>query len=138
MMNPLGVLTFAGLTAAGIAARRRTAWHRRLHYCAMAVLIGPAFGRLLPMPLLIPYAGEVVFAALMLFPLAGCIADLRRAGRVHPAFVAAIGVMLTMQVAINLVTFSPAGAAIYRAVTAGSPGGTVDPYAFAPSPPPVP
>lgn len=135
VMNALSVVAFAGLTAAAIAMRRRSDWHRRLHYCGMAMLLAPAFGRLLPMPLLIPYAGEAVFAALLLFPLAGAVADLRRTGRVHPAFVAGIAALVALQATINLIAFSPAGPAIHRAATAGAPGAALDPLAFAPPPP---
>lgn len=133
VMNPLSILTFAGLTGAAIVNRRRTGWHKRLHFCGMAVLLGPAIGRLLPMPLLIPHAGEWVFAALILFPLAGVLAD-RRRGAVHPAWAWGIGAVAAMQLAINLVAFSPLGTAIYGAVTAASPGAAVDPYAFPPPP----
>ena len=62
------VLTFAGLTWAAVVMRRRTDWHRRLHYCGMSMLLGPAFGRLLPMPFLVPYAYEILIAILLVFP----------------------------------------------------------------------
>ena len=39
-----------------------------------------------------------------------------------------------MQIAINAITFSPVGVAIYRAVTNGSPGAAVAPLAFPPPP----
>ena len=55
--------------------RRRTDWHRRLHYCGTALLMGPAFGRLLPMPLLAPWAFEATFIAVMIFPIIGVIAE---------------------------------------------------------------
>jgi hypothetical protein len=136
IMNPLSVLTFGGLTAAAIVMRRRTDWHRRLHYTGMAFLIGPAFGRLLPMPLLAPYAGWGVFAAVMLFPIAGMIADLRRTGHVHRAWWWGVATLITAQCLMSIIAYSPVGAAIYRAATAGSPGAQLDPYAY-PAPPPM-
>ena len=71
VFDPVALFTFAGLTVAAIMLRRRTEWHRRLHFCGTAMLMGPGFGRLLPMPLIAPYAYEATFAALMIFPLVG-------------------------------------------------------------------
>lgn len=134
VMNTVSVLTFGGLVAAAIVYRRRTAWHRRLLFCAQAFVIGPAFGRLLPMPLLAPYAGWAVFAALMVLPAIGIWADRRRTGRVHPAWIWGVGAMATAQVTMSLIAFSPLGEAIYAAAAAGSPGALVSPYAFPPPP----
>jgi hypothetical protein len=134
VFDPLTTLTFAGLTIAAIALRRQTDWHRRLHFCAMALLLGPGVGRLLPMPLLIPFAFGAVFAATMLFPIAGVIADWRRTGRVHPAWGWGIGVMVGFFLAVEALTYSSAGTALYAAVTDGTPGATRPPLAY-PGPP---
>ena len=134
IFDPLSLLAFAGLTGTAIAQRHRTDWHRRLHLCGMSMLLGPGFGRLLPMPLLIPWAWEASFAAGMLFPLAGIVADLRRTGHVHPAwrwgFLTMIGTLLL----VEAVTYSPLGSAIYRGMTAGSPGAEIAPLDFPPPP----
>lgn len=134
IMNSLSVLTFGGLVAAAIVNRRRTAWHRRLMFCAMAFVIGPAFGRLLPMPLLVPFSAWAVFAALMVLPAVGMWADRRRTGRVHPAWLWGAGTMAAAQAAMSLIAFSPVGHAIYATATAGSPGAAVNPDAFPPPP----
>lgn len=138
VMNPLSVLTFAGLGIAAIMMRRRTDWHRRLHFCAMAFVIGPAFGRLLPLPLMIPWAGWGVFAALILFPVAGMVADRRRSGRIHPAWWYGVAVMLLSQVAMDVIAFSPVGRTLYAVTVAGSPAAATDPFAFPPPPGPPP
>jgi hypothetical protein len=135
VMDPMSVLGFAGLTAAAIVQRRRTLWHRRLMYSGMTILMGPGIGRLLPMPFLIPYAGWAVFAVIMLFPIAGMIHDRKSLGRVHPATLWGIGAIVAMQVAIDVITFSPLGPALYHLATAGSPGAAIDPLAFQPPPP---
>ena len=72
--------------------------------------------------------------ASMIFPLAGVIADLRRSGQVHPAWRYGIAAMISAFVLIEAVTFSPVGDALYRKVTAGSPGATALPLEFAPPP----
>ncbi|WP_448661715.1 hypothetical protein ACG3SL_13695 [Sphingomonas sp. CJ20] len=134
LMNPLTVLVFAALAGAAIVLRRRTDWHRRLLYCGMAILTGPAFGRLLPVPFLIPFVGLSVFAAVMLFPLIGVASDLRRRGSVHPAWWWGIGAIVAMQCAIELVGNSAAMLPVYAWATAGSPGAGVAPLAYPPSP----
>jgi hypothetical protein len=134
VFDPLTVLTFAGLTVAAVRLRKRTEWHRRLHYCGMSLLLGPAFGRLLPMPLLQPWAWETAFAFTLLFPIAGMVADIRRSGRVHPAWHWGMATMVGCLVLTEVVTYSPAGTALYRAVTNGSPGAEIAPLGFAAPP----
>jgi len=134
IFDPLSLIAFASLTGSAILLRHRTDWHRRLHFCGMSMLLAPGFGRLLPMPLLPPFAWEASFAAGMLFPLAGVVADLRRSGHVHPAWRWGILAMLGTLVLIEAITYSPLGGAIYRGITAGSPGASVAPLEFPPPP----
>jgi hypothetical protein len=134
VFDPMTLFFFAGLTLAAVAMRRKTDWHRRLHFCGMSLLTMPAFGRLLPLPFLVPWAWEAAFAASMLFPIAGVIADLRRSGRVHPAWRVGVGAMLGCFILTEAITYSPVGTALYRVVTAGSPGAAVPPLSFAPPP----
>lgn len=134
VFDPMSVLTFAALTGSAILLRERTEWHRRLHLCGMAMLMGPGFGRLLPMPLLVPWAWEASFAAGLVFPLAGMVADLRRGGRVHPAWRWGLTAMIGALLLTEAVAYSGLGQALYRGVTAGSPGAAVPPLQFAPPP----
>lgn len=134
VFDPLSLFTFAGLTTAAILMRHRTDWHRRLHFCGMSMLLGPGFGRLLPMPLLEPLAWEATFAATMIFPVVGVFADIRRSGHVHPAWRWGIATMLGSLLLIEIITYSPLGDALYSVVTAGSPGASVPPLEFAPPP----
>ena len=140
VFDPASVLGFAGLTAAAIALRRRTEWHRRLQFCAMALLLGPGFGRLLPLPLLRPWAWEATLAASAVFPLIGMVWDLRRNGAVHPAWGWGLGAMAACLLVTEAVTYSPVGDALYRQVTRGTPGAAMAPLAFPAPPggPPVP
>lgn len=135
--NPLIVLLFAGLTAAAVKMRRRTDWHRRLHMSAMIALLGPGFGRLLPMPLLIPWSYQIANLPGLAFLVAGMIADYRREGHVHRAWWWGLGAILGVMIGTELIVYSPLGSAIYAAVTAGSPGAAVAPLEFAPPPPPM-
>lgn len=134
IMNPMSVLIFAGLAIAAIMIRRRTQWHRRLMFCAMTPLLGPGFGRILPMPLMIPWAEWGVFAAIMLFPLAGMIRDLHTTGRIHVSWWWGSGVITAGQIAMTLIAVSPAGPVIYQAITKGTAGAAYAPMEFPPLP----
>jgi hypothetical protein len=138
VFDNLSLLTFVGLTVAAIVLRRQTDWHRRLHFCAMAIIIGPGLGRLLPMPLLAPWAWEATFVVSLIFPLIGMFADYRRSGRVHPAWGGGLAAMFGMLLVVEAVTYSPVGDALYHAVVAGSPGAAVAPLDFPPPPGPPP
>ncbi|HLY80396.1 MAG TPA: hypothetical protein VKQ70_13525 [Caulobacteraceae bacterium] len=139
VFDPLTVLAFAGLTFAAIALRKRTDWHRRLHFSGMAMMVGPAFGRILPLPLLAPWAWETTFAACLVFPITGMVFDLRRSGRVHPAWLWGLAVTFGVLLGTEAITYSPAGTALYNVVAAGSKGAATAPLAFGrpPGPPPV-
>ncbi len=132
--NVFGLFGFAGLTWAAVAMRRQTDWHRRLHFAGITVILGPAFGRLLPMPLLIPWSHQIaVLFSLATLAIVAAI-DARRLGQWHPAWTRGIVVSITMLVIPQLLAFSPLGAAIYQAATAGSPGASVAPLDFPPPP----
>lgn len=132
--DPMNLVAFAGMTWAAIRLRRRTDWHARMHLGAMALLTGPAFGRLLPMPLLTPYAFEAAGVATLIFPVAGMIRDKRVLGRVHPAWLVTVAVFVVYTAAYEAIAYSPIGDAIYASVTAGSAGAGIDGLAF-PQPP---
>ena len=120
---PFGIFCFAALVAFAIGMRKRTDWHRRLMLCAMALLTGPGFGRLLPTPLLIPWAWwitDFVFPAI--FPVIGMFADWRRTGRVHPAWSVGLGAGFAALFLADVIAFSAWGTAITHAVVAGTPG----------------
>ena len=131
--NPLHLLGFACLAASAVTLRRTTAWHRRLMYCAFATLTGPGVGRLLPAPLLIPYAWYI--AAVLppvLLALIGVLADRRRYGSAHPAWFWGIGTVIAVQIAADLIAYSDAGIAFTQQVLAGTPGAARPLTAFVP------
>ena len=131
--NPLHLFGFAGLAAAAITVRRNTGWHRRLMFCAFAMLLGPGIGRLLPSPLLIPYAWyiEAVLPP-VLFALVGVLADWRRYGRAHPAWFVGIGAVIAIQIVADLVAYSEWGIAFTQETIAGTPGAERSMEAFFP------
>ena len=130
--NLMGLACFGALVAAAIARRRQTDWHRRLMFCAMTILTGPGLGRLLPMPLLIPNAWRIMMATTLLFPLIGMIADLRRSGRIHPAWLWGAGALIAVQVVADLIAYSSLGIALTQWVVDGPPGAARPMHAFLP------
>ena len=133
--NPMGLLTFAGLTFAAIRLRRRNDWHRRLQLCAFAALLGPGFGRLLPMPFLIPVAFETAVLAGLVFPFVAMVREYRREGHVHPAWWWGVGSIAASLVLAALVAHTAVGDAIYAFTVAGSPAAKVVGLAFGEFPP---
>lgn len=137
VFDSLAVLTFAGLTITAILMRHQTLWHRRLHFCSMMILLPPGLGRLLPLPLLQPWAWELAFAASLVFLLASIWLDSRRSGHIHPAWKSGLAVIIGLFIATQALTYSPAGTIIYEGVTRGSPGAAIAPLEFGPPPPGV-
>jgi hypothetical protein len=122
VMNMMALIGFAILSIAGIRMRRRTDWHRRLMLCAMAALVITAFNRLMPVSLLFAVMSLASAIAILLFPIAGMIADRRRTGRIHPAWLWGFGVWVLTGVTTETLGLSGMAAAAVHAITAGSPG----------------
>ena len=131
--NPLQLFGMAGLVVWAVNVRRNTGWHRRLMFCAFAMLLGPGVGRLLPAPYFIPYAWYLtaVLPAVLL-PAIGMLADKRRYGAIHPAWFWGIGTVIGLQVVADLFAYSDAGIAFTRDFLAGTPGAERPMEAFFP------
>jgi hypothetical protein len=117
------VAVFALVVAAAIAMRRQTQWHRRLMIAATVILMEPALGRLLPMPLLGQTGGSWLEAAFQVGFL-GIMArhDNRVLGRVHPATLVGMGLVIAVHALIQMLTGMPIVAAYAEAI-ARSAGG---------------
>ena len=120
--NAMGLYCFGGLALWALRVRRHRGWHRRLMLVAMSILTGPGLGRIIPAPLLIPYAWPISIAITWIFPLIGMWADWRKSGRVHPAYWWGMGINLGVFAVSMLIAYSPPGYAFTEAVIAGTPG----------------
>lgn len=100
-------LVFGAVVAWAIRRRRATDWHRRLMIGATIIILEPALGRLLPIPLMGPWAEPAV--ALCQLAVVAIIAgyDRRSRGAVHPATWAVAAIVIATRVAISLLAMTP-------------------------------
>jgi hypothetical protein len=121
--NPLSLLVCVSLAAWAIAWNRRSDWHKRLMLCSFAILFGPGGGRLIPLAPFIPYAWWFAAVGLpLIFPIIGAIADFRRGAKVHPAWFWGMGLLVSSQIAADVIAFSPAGVHFTQWFVAGTGG----------------
>ena len=106
-LNIMEVLAFGLLLGLAVKLRRRTDWHRRLMLCAMVAIIGPAFGRILPMPLLGPWGGLAVMLCQLLFVAPLCIHDVATRRRVHGATVLGAMIVLAENLLVPVLAAAP-------------------------------
>ena len=137
IVNSLGMVCYIAMFAAAVYLRRRVDWHPRVQAGAFVLLMGPGFGRLLPSPLLMPWAFEISAVVPLIFAAVGMARDLKQRGRIHPAWWAPVIVVVLWLGFARVVAFTPAGDALYQAVTIGTVWEGTDGRAF-PPPPPMP
>jgi len=130
--NSLLLVLFGAMVLTALRRRRHTGWHRRLMLTAMSILTGPGLGRLLPMPLLIPNAWRIMMVVTLVFPLIGMVADLRRHGRVHPAWFWGVGAIVAVQLIADLIAYSAWGVTFTQSLLEGTPGAQRPIAAFLP------
>lgn len=116
-LTQVGIIAFAGLITAAVLRRRQTEWHRRLMLGATVLILEPALGRLLPMPLIMPW-GEWLALAFQLGALAIVMRHDRTAfGRIHPATITAALVVTLNHVIVELLAITPAWIVLTERVT---------------------
>jgi len=130
--NSALLLCFGVLTLWALRVQRHIGWHRRLMLCAMAILTGPGLGRLMPAPLLIPYAWFIISAVTWVFPLIGMIADKKNLGRVHPAYYWGLGLYVATLLVSMAIAYSQVGVALTEWLVEGSEGANRPIEAFLP------
>jgi hypothetical protein len=100
----IDALGFGGLVAGAIALRRQTDWHSRLLLGSTAILLEPALGRLLPMPLLGGDGGEWLAMVFQLVP----VVVLMRHDRRVPATLVCGAAVIGSHVLVKLASLHPA------------------------------
>jgi len=100
-------LVFGLMVWAAVRRRHTTAWHRRLMIGATIVILEPALGRILPMPLMIGWADIPI--GLIQLGAVGIVAlyDRRTLGSVHPATKAIAAIVIAVRVTIYVLAMTP-------------------------------
>ena len=112
VLGPVHLIFFIGILTAAAARRRQPEWHRRLMLVSTVLLMEPAFGRLVPPPLLAtpwnPVAEAVMQCALLGIVM---LHDRRVRGRIHPALWWGVGCIVASRIIIALLALFPPVAA---------------------------
>lgn len=107
-LTVVGALFFGGMVAAAVILRRQTEWHRRLMLAATVLVLEPAFGRTLPMPLLGAEPGEALACVLQVSILGiAMVHDRRHRGSVHPALWWGAGAVIAGHATVSLLSRFP-------------------------------
>jgi FtsH-binding integral membrane protein len=110
-------VTFGLVVMAAIRKRADTEWHRRLMIGATIVILEPALGRLLPMPLMVGWSDIPVGLIQLAVVAIIALHDRRTLGRVHPATKAVALLVIAVRVAIYLLSLAPPVAALAAKLT---------------------
>ncbi|MGZ2412068.1 small-conductance mechanosensitive channel [Sphingomonas sp. F9_3S_D5_B_2] len=112
-------LLFAAVVAWAVSLRRKTEWHRRIMFGATFLLLEPALGRLLPMPLLGGYGEWIALIVQLGFVAVIARHDRKVLGSVHPATFAAAAILIGAHTLVSLVAMLPP-VATFAAAVAGT------------------
>lgn len=90
-----------------ISKRKETQWHRRLMFGATIVILEPAFGRLLPLPLMGDWGEWVVLLVQLGFVALIARHDRHVLGLVHPATIGIGVIAIAVHVMVTALAFFP-------------------------------
>jgi hypothetical protein len=106
-LTQMAAILFGLTVGMAIVRREETQWHRRLMLGSTILIVEPAFGRLLPMPLMGGW-GEWVILAIQLGMFAVLARHDRRVlGAIHPATAVGAAVVVTHHVATSALAMFP-------------------------------
>lgn len=100
-------VAFAAVVAWGVSLRRQTQWHRRAMLGANVIILEPALGRLLPMPLMGGWGEWAILALQLLTLLVLARHDRKVLGSVHPATVRLMFIVMAVHVSVTGLSIVP-------------------------------
>ena len=89
---------FAAMVVWAITLRRQVQWHRRIMLGSMFILLEPALGRLLPMPLLGMWGEWAILVVQLVFLAVLARHDRKVMGAIHPATKAIAGILVVTHI----------------------------------------
>ncbi|MCB2079910.1 MAG: adenylate cyclase [Novosphingobium sp.] len=101
-LTQIGVVAFGGLVVAAILRRRETQWHQRLIMGATILIMEPALGRVLPMPLMVPWGEWAVMVVQLLVLGIVMRHDRKTLGAIHPATTSVVIVVVLTHILVEL------------------------------------
>lgn len=101
------LLVFAAMVVWAILLRRQTQWHRRIMMGATIIVLEPAFGRLLPMPLLGDWGEWLILLCQLGFVAVLARHDRKVIGYIHPATLASGAVVTAIHVVVTGLSLFP-------------------------------
>jgi len=120
LLGPVHLVYFAIVIGFAIALRRRTEWHRRLMLLATVLVMEPAFGRLIPPPILMSPAGPWIEGALQAAVLGiAMLHDRRVRGAIHPALWWGVAAIFLSVLTVDQLSHTQPVVAYAQALTAG-------------------
>lgn len=103
----VSVVVFAAVVGVAVIRRGQPDWHKRLILGSTVLLMEPALGRVLPMPLIMPW-GEWLSMAIQLGVVALVMRhDRRTLGRIHPATTAVFIIVALNHVLVEMLAIVP-------------------------------
>jgi hypothetical protein len=103
----VGAIAFGGMVAWAVTLRRKVQWHRRVMLGAMFILLEPALGRLLPMPLIMPWGEWLTLAIQLAFVWVLARHDRKVLGSVHAATYAVAAILILSHVLFEVLAVMP-------------------------------
>lgn len=101
------LVVFAAMVIWAIMLRRQTQWHRRIMIGATIIALEPAFGRLLPMPLLGDWGEWIILIIQLAFVAVLARHDRKISGAIHPATLACGVIVTAVHVVITGLSLFP-------------------------------
>ncbi|MGB3844960.1 MAG: adenylate cyclase [Sphingopyxis sp.] len=112
-------IVFGAMVWSAIRRRRTTDSHRRLMIGATIIILEPALGRLLPIPIMGPWAEPAVALGQLAVVVIVAAYDRRTLGQVHRATWIVAAVVIATRIAISLLATTPPVVALAERLTGG-------------------